>query len=52
MNAIVAKRLRNLRKQKNWSQEEVAFKLNISQSAYDRIEKGESNSWANYIEPI
>lgn len=52
MNAIVAKRLRNLRKQKNWSQEEVAFKLNISQSAYGRIEKGESKSWANHIEPI
>lgn len=52
MNTIVAKRIKNLRKQNNWSQEDVAFKLNISQSAYGRIEKGESNSWATHIQPI
>jgi len=52
MNALVANKLKTLRKQKNWSQEEVAHKLNISQSAYGRIEKGESNSWASNIEPI
>lgn len=52
MNTLVAKKLKTLRKQKGWSQEEVAHKLHISQSAYGRIEQGESNSWASYIEPI
>jgi transcriptional regulator with XRE-family HTH domain len=31
------------------SQEEVADYLHISQSAYARMESGESTSWVNYI---
>ncbi|MCC9061967.1 helix-turn-helix domain-containing protein [Flavobacterium sp. F-30] len=31
------------------SQEEVADSLHISQSAYARMESGESSSWANHI---
>ena len=30
----------------------VAEKLHISQSAYARIESGESNSWANHLEKL
>lgn len=45
----MAEKIRFLRKSKNFSQEEIAEKLYISQSAYARMEKGESNSWANHI---
>ena len=52
MNTLVGKRIRTLRKQKGLSQEQVADSLHISQSAYARIENGESHSWSNYIEQI
>lgn len=49
MNIIVGNKLKILRKSKNMSQEEVADFLSISQSAYARMESGESHSWANHI---
>lgn len=49
MNIIVGNKLKILRKDKDLSQEEVADFLNISQSAYARMESGESHSWANHI---
>lgn len=49
MNAIVGNRLRKLRKGKKWSQEQVAVFLHISQSAYGRMEKGQSVSWAIHL---
>lgn len=49
MNVIVGNKLKTLRKNKKMSQEEVADYLHISQSAYARMESGESNSWVNYI---
>ena len=49
MNVIVGNKLKMLRKNKKMSQEEVADYLHISQSAYARMESGESNSWVNYI---
>ncbi|WP_438967181.1 helix-turn-helix domain-containing protein [Flavobacterium sp.] len=52
MNTTVGTKLKNLRKQKGWSQELVADKLHLSQSAYARIESGESHSWANHLEAI
>ncbi len=52
MNALVGNKLKTLRKQKGLSQEEVADYLHISQPTYARIEKGESNSWASYINNI
>ncbi|WP_299128185.1 helix-turn-helix transcriptional regulator [uncultured Winogradskyella sp.] len=52
MNALVAKKIKGLRKQKSLSQEQVADYLNISQSTYARIENGESNSWVSYIDSI
>ncbi|WP_396193384.1 helix-turn-helix domain-containing protein [Flavobacterium sp.] len=45
-------RLFELRKQKNWSQEQTADYLNISRSAYQRIETGEGFSWSNNLEKI
>jgi len=41
-----------LRKSKGFSQEEMAEKLHISQSAYARIKNGESHSWAAHIEKL
>jgi len=41
-----------LREVKGFSQEEMAEKLHISQSAYSRIETGETNSWVHLIEKL
>lgn len=49
MNILVGNKLKILRKNRDMSQEEAADYLNISQSAYARMESGESNSWANHI---
>ncbi|MEP6804156.1 MAG: helix-turn-helix transcriptional regulator [Flavobacterium sp.] len=49
MNVVVGNKLKELRKNKNLSQEQVADYLTISQSAYARIESGESHSWASHI---
>ncbi len=52
MNTVIGNKLRSLRKAKGFSQEQTADYLHISQSAYARMESGESNSWASLIEPI
>ena len=52
MNTRIGTRIRTLRTSKGISQEEIADKLHISQSAYSRIEMGESNNWINLIEKI
>lgn len=52
MNVIVGNNLKKLRKAKNMSQEEVADHLKISQSAYARMERGESTSWATHFNKI
>lgn len=52
MNALIGKKLQTLRKERGFSQEQIADKLHISQSAYARIESGESHSWANHIQKI
>ncbi|MBB4805370.1 transcriptional regulator with XRE-family HTH domain [Chryseobacterium defluvii] len=52
MTNNVAEKIKRLRKSKGYSQEDMAEKLNISQSAYARIESGESHSWAAYIEKL
>lgn len=52
MNTIVGEKIKNLRKSKNLSQEEVAEFIHVSQSTYARMENGSSNSWAGYIIPL
>jgi transcriptional regulator with XRE-family HTH domain len=52
MNEAIGKSLKALRKNKGLSQEVVAEYLNISQSAYSRIETGESNSWSIQLEKL
>ena len=49
MNEIVGIRIREYRKQKGLTQEEVAEHLRISQPTYARIENGQSNSWPCYL---
>src|SRR5690606_22930900 len=52
MNTTIGKKLREMRKQKGWSQAQVADSLYLSQSTYARIENGESYSWANNLDQI
>lgn len=52
MNIVVGNNLKKLRKAKSMSQEEVADHLKISQSAYARMERGESTSWATHFNKI
>jgi transcriptional regulator with XRE-family HTH domain len=49
MNDAIGKTLKPLRKNNGLSQETVANYLNISQSAYSRIENGNSHYWACYV---
>lgn len=52
MNTSIGKRIRSYREERGFSQEELAEKLHISRSTYQRIENGETNSWINHIEKI
>lgn len=52
MNTQIGNKIRGLRRNKGWSQEQTADYLHISQSAYARIENGESSGWASLIDPI
>ncbi|MDP5197981.1 helix-turn-helix transcriptional regulator [Flavobacterium sp. DG2-3] len=52
MNKIVGDNLKVLRKSKNMSQEEAADHLQISQSTYARMERGESTSWTIHFKKI
>lgn len=52
MNQKIGKKIRAFRKQKGLSQEIMAEKLNISRSAYSRLEKGETSAWIHHIENI
>lgn len=52
MKEKVGKRIKSLREQKGLSQEELADNLNISRSAYERMENGKSNSWATHLEQL
>ncbi|WP_445752798.1 helix-turn-helix transcriptional regulator [Polaribacter sp.] len=52
MNTTIANKLKRLRKQHGYSQEQVADHLHITQSTYGRMENGETNSWVSYIESI
>lgn len=52
INKSIGSKLLELRKDKGWSQEQTADYLKVSRSTYQRIETGEGNSWAGYIEKI
>ncbi len=44
--------LKQLRKSKGLTQEEIAEKLCISQSAYARLENGKSKTWSIYLSKL
>lgn len=52
MNKSIGVKLKELRKSRGLTFEEVIQKLNISKSTYDRMEKGETSTWINKIEQI
>ncbi|WP_395065192.1 helix-turn-helix domain-containing protein [Flavobacterium sp.] len=51
-NKSIGKRIREIRKDKNISIEKMAEMLKVSYSTYQRIENGETNSWALHLEEI
>ena len=52
MNQTIGKKLKALRKNNGLTQEVLAEYLNISQSAYSRIENGDSNSWTFHFDKL
>ena len=52
MKNLIGEKIKALRIERNWSQEHLADLLFISQSAYARMESGQSNAWAVHIERI
>lgn len=52
MKNLIGEKIKALRIERNWSQEHLADLLFISQSAYARMENGQSNAWAVHIERI
>ncbi len=52
LNRNIGKRIREIRKNKNISIEKMAENLNVSYSTYQRIETGETSSWASHLENI
>lgn len=48
----VAEKIRSIRKSKDWTQEEMAEKLNMCVNAYAKIERGETNALNPKIEKI
>lgn len=48
----VQEKIRAMRETKNWSQEEMAEKLNMSVSGYSKIERGETNPHFSKLEQI
>jgi transcriptional regulator with XRE-family HTH domain len=52
LNKSIGSRIRELRKKNDISMEKMAERLKISYSTYQRIETGETNSWATHLEEI
>ena len=52
MHKDIVKRIRKLRKDKNFSTQEMAERLNIDLSAYTRLESGKTYTWAKYLDDL
>lgn len=48
----VQEKIRAMRESKNWSQEEMATKLNMSVNGYSKIERGETNPHLSKLQQI
>lgn len=51
-NKKIGARIRDIRKEKKLEIEDMLVKLNVSESTYLRIEKGETSTWSGYLEKI
>ena len=52
LNKVLGKKIRSLRVENNMTQSFVAGELNMSQSAYSRMERGETSAWIGKIDSI
>lgn len=52
MKKTIGNRIREIRKTKGITQEEISDLLGVSQSTYQRIESGETYSWATHLEKL
>jgi transcriptional regulator with XRE-family HTH domain len=52
LNLFISKRLKELRENQQLTQSQVAQKLNIESSTYQKMEKGISQSWNLYLDSI
>jgi len=48
----IAERIRSLRQQKNWTQEDMAEKLNISSNGYGNLERGTTGMTFHRLEQL
>ena len=52
MNNQIVTKIRKIRKEKGFTQLQMAERLNIDTSAYARLETGVTFTWAKYLEDI
>lgn len=52
MNTEIVNKIKKLRIAKGFSHTDMADRLNITRSAYQRLESGETYSWAKYLDEI
>lgn len=52
MHQEVVKKIRLLRKEKGFDSIDMAEKLHITKSAYERLESGKTLTWSKYLEDI
>ena len=52
MNREVVEKIKRLRISKGLNHLDMADKLNITRSAYQRLESGETYSWAKYLDEL
>ena len=52
LNVVLGKKIKSLRIHNNMTQTDVANALNMSQSAYSRMERGETSAWIMKVENI
>lgn len=52
MNTEITNKIKKLRIAKGYSHTDMADRLNITRSAYQRLESGKTYSWAKYLDEI
>jgi transcriptional regulator with XRE-family HTH domain len=52
MNQEIVEKIKHLRVAKGLNHQDMADKLHITRSAYQRLESGETYSWAKYLDEL